>query len=66
MAMVYTLGHVSGGIFNPALIVGLYITGHISNLALLTYVAGHLAGSMLAAFIFKVMDDYMENKNLRI
>jgi aquaporin Z len=65
-AMAYALGRISGGFFNPALAVGLYLTGHMSGLALLTYVAGHFAGAVFAALVFWVTDEYGENKNFVI
>jgi len=60
-AMAYALGGVSGGIFNPALAVGMYIMGAVSKLELLTYFAGHFAGAALASFIFKIVDTEQDN-----
>jgi aquaporin Z len=60
-AMAYALGGVSGGIFNPALAVGMYIMGAVSKLELLTYFAGSFAGAVLASFLFKIVDTEQDN-----
>jgi MIP family channel proteins len=45
--MVSTLGHVSGGLFNPALTIGLWVTRRLSAMDTGLYVAAQLAGGIV-------------------
>jgi aquaporin Z len=47
--MVSTLGHVSGGVFNPALTVGLWVTRRLRAIDAATYVIAQLIGGILGA-----------------
>jgi len=58
--MAYALGGISGGVFNPALGISMYIMGYIPKLHILTYLGGDLAGASLAAFVFKLVDGNRE------
>jgi aquaporin Z len=53
--MVSTLGHISGGHFNPAVTIGLWVTKRLSTLDVLLYWAAQLAGAMAAAFFLKAI-----------
>ena len=47
--MVSALGHVSGGLFNPALTVGLWATRRIATVRGVLYIIAQLAGAVAAA-----------------
>jgi MIP family channel proteins len=47
--LVSTLGHVSGGVFNPALTIGLWATRRLSAVDAAGYIAAQLAGAVLGA-----------------
>jgi aquaporin Z len=48
---VWVGAHVSGGHFNPAVTLGVYLSGGMSSLDLLSYWAAQLAGALLAAVV---------------
>ncbi|WP_151714014.1 aquaporin Z [Acinetobacter bereziniae] len=47
----YALGHVSGGHFNPAVSVGLWVGGRFDAKDLVPYIIAQVIGGILAAFI---------------
>ena len=49
MTMGYTVGHISGGHFNPAVSLGLAIGGRFSFVELIPYWVAQVAGSFCAA-----------------
>jgi aquaporin Z len=49
LTMVYAVGHISGGHFNPAVTVGLYAGGRFPAKDVLPYVVIQVLGSMAAA-----------------
>jgi MIP family channel proteins len=53
--MVTALGHVSGGHFNPAVSIGLWVTKRISTLDVILYWAAQLAGGIAAAYLLKTI-----------
>lgn len=48
VTMAYAVGHISGGHFNPAVTVGLYVGGRFSAKEVLPYIAAQLIGAILA------------------
>ncbi len=50
MVMIFAGGHVSGGHFNPAVSLGVWIRGKLSTGDLLPYWLGQLLGAVLAAW----------------
>ena len=50
MVMIFAGGHVSGGHFNPAVSLAVWIRGKLSTGDLLPYWLGQLAGGVLAAW----------------
>ncbi|MGU3573960.1 aquaporin Z [Brucellaceae bacterium C25G] len=55
LTMVYAVGHISGGHFNPAVSVGLYLSGRMKMSDLLPYCAVQVAGSVVAATFLYVI-----------
>ena len=55
MAMVYAMGPISGGPFNPAGSLGLTAAGRFDPKDLLPYVLAQLAGGILAALFFYII-----------
>src|SRR5258707_8145412 len=51
--MVSALGHISGGHFNPAVTIGLWVTKRVSTVDTILYWAAQLAGATAAAFLLK-------------
>jgi MIP family channel proteins len=59
------LGHVSGGVFNPALTVGLWVTRRLPAVDAVTYVAVQLAGGIAAAYaLASIFDETARNQVL--
>jgi MIP family channel proteins len=52
--MVTALGHISGGHFNPAITIGLWVTRRLSTLDSVSYWLAQLLGAMAAAYVIKV------------
>lgn len=55
--LVSTLGHISGGLFNPALTVGLWATRHLDSVTSAAYIVAQLAGAAAAAFALKMFPE---------
>src|SRR5258708_16498128 len=51
--MVTSLGHISGGHFNPAVTIGFWVTRKLSTFDTLAYWIVHLAGGAPTAYIFR-------------
>ena len=51
LTMAYTVGHVSGGHFNPAVTVGLWSGGRFPAKDVLPYVVAQVVGAIIAAFL---------------
>src|SRR5678815_1425048 len=49
LTMVYAVGHVSGGHFNPAVTVGLCVARRIHARDVLPYIVAQLAGAIVGA-----------------
>jgi MIP family channel proteins len=50
-ACVTALGHISGGVFNPALTIGLWATRRMTSLDAATYILAQLAGATAGAAV---------------
>jgi len=61
--MVSALQHVSGGHFNPAVTIGLWVTRRLSTLDSLSYWGAQLLGATAAGFVLKAVipDDVAAN-----
>jgi len=55
LTMAYTVGHISGGHFNPAVSLGLAMAGRFPMGRLLPYVIAQLVGAILAALVLFVI-----------
>ena len=53
--LVSALGHISGGHFNPAITIGLWVTRRLSTLDSLAYWGAQLLGAAAAAFLLKLI-----------
>lgn len=51
MVMIYAGGHISGGHFNPAVTLGVWIRGKLDNKDLLPYMLFQVIGAVIAALI---------------
>jgi aquaporin Z len=49
LTMAYAVGHISGGHFNPAVSVGLWMGGRFSSNELVPYIIAQCAGAIFAA-----------------
>ncbi len=51
LTAAYALGHISGGHFNPAVSIGLYVGGRFPVSKLMPYIVAQVIGGLLAGFI---------------
>lgn len=57
------LGHISGGAFNPAVTVGLWVTRRLPAIDAVTYILVQLAGGIAAALVLAaVFDDTLKDQ----
>src|SRR5690606_33650040 len=55
LTMVYAVGHISGGHFNPAVTIGLWIGGRIGGKEILPYVVSQVLGGIPAAGVLYII-----------
>jgi aquaporin Z len=55
LTMAYAVGHISGGHFNPAVTVGLLVSGRFDKKDVAPYVAAQLVGAVGAAAVLYVI-----------
>lgn len=55
MAMIYAMGPISGGHFNPAVTVGLAVAGRFEAKNIPAYVIAQVVGGALAALVFYIV-----------
>jgi aquaporin Z len=55
MAMIYALGNVSGAHLNPAVTLGFVAAGRLQARHAPAYIAGQVAGALLAALLLRVL-----------
>src|SRR3979411_2497483 len=53
--MVTSLGHISGGHFNPAITIGFWVTRRVNTIDTVLYWVAQLAGATAAAFLLKAV-----------
>ncbi len=49
LTMAYTVGHISGGHFNPAVTIGLWAGGRFSSADIIPYIVAQVVGAIAAA-----------------
>lgn len=49
LTMAYAVGHISGGHFNPAVTIGLWVAGRCANKHVVPYIVTQVVGAILAA-----------------
>lgn len=49
LTMAYAVGHISGGHFNPAVTIGLWISGRFNSKEIAPYILSQCVGAVLAA-----------------
>jgi len=55
LTMVYALGPISGGHFNPAITVGLAVGGRFSAADVIPYIVAQVIGAIVAAAVLKII-----------
>ncbi len=55
MAMIYSIGNISGAHINPAVTLGFFFAGRIKKEEILPYIISQLVGSVLAAGLLKAL-----------
>ena len=55
LTMAYAVGHISGGHFNPAVSVGLFVGGRFDGKDLLPYIASQVLGAIAAAGVLYIV-----------
>jgi len=55
MVMVYAGGHISGGHYNPAVTLGVFLRGRTSRAEVLPYWAAQILGALLAAVAVRTL-----------
>lgn len=51
--MIAAAGHISGGVYNPAISVGLWVAGKLSTAKTAAYILAQLAGAVVAALALR-------------
>jgi aquaporin Z len=51
LTMAYAVGHISGGHFNPAVTLGLWVAGRCANKHVIPYIIAQVVGAIIAALI---------------
>ncbi len=55
MAMIYSVGNISGAHLNPAVTLGFYFAGRIERGVVLPYIGSQFGGAILAALFLRVL-----------
>lgn len=55
LTMVYAVGSISGGHFNPAVTIGLWAGGRVTGKSILPYVVSQISGGIAAATVLYVI-----------
>lgn len=62
MAMIYSIGNISGAHINPAVTIGFMFAGRLEKKVVLPYISSQIAGAILAAIVLHIL--YPEHENL--
>lgn len=52
---IYAMGHVSGGHYNPAVSLGIWLRGRMSQLELIQYIGAQFAAAVVAFVIYRIL-----------
>src|SRR6201995_1573913 len=55
LTMAYTVGHISGGHFNPAVTIGLWAAGRCANRHVIPYIVAQVIAAIAAAAVLYVI-----------
>src|ERR1700689_1751383 len=55
LAMIYTVGDISGAHLNPAVTIGFWAARRLPGREVLPYIGGQLAGATLASVLLRVL-----------
>jgi aquaporin Z len=61
----YAFGHISGGHFNPAVTLGLWVSRRVETVAVLPYLVAQVAGGIAGAGVLAVIANGVESFNLK-
>ncbi len=64
MCMIYSLSHISGGHFNPAVSISMLITKRISLNKTIFYILSQILGSIFAAILLQIIFNNLSHLNL--
>ena len=53
--MVSITAHISGGVVNPAVAIGLWVTGKLSSVRTVAFIVAEIAGAVVAAFLLRYL-----------
>jgi aquaporin Z len=62
MAMIYSVGNISGAHLNPAVTIGFFVTGRLSFRLVPPYILSQFTGALLAALALRIL--FAEHGNL--
>src|SRR5688572_8089023 len=55
VTMAYAVGHITGGHFNPAVTIGLVVSGKFKAQGILPYIVAQVIGAILAAWVLSII-----------
>src|SRR6266478_4270553 len=55
MVMIFAAGHISGGHFNPAVTLGVWLRGKFDTKDVIPYMVSQVSGAVVAAFAVKFL-----------
>ena len=55
VTMVYAVGYITGGHFNPAVTIGLVVSGKFKAQGILPYIVAQVIGAVLAAWVLSII-----------
>jgi aquaporin Z len=59
---IYAMGHISGGHYNPAVSIGVFLRGRSSQRELIEYLVAQFAGALIAFVIWRIISEGRPDK----